>query len=92
MIRKPLPAFQGHGHVKFQGHAGPVDYTIHGDPSKLKFGTTRLRGSLSVPPEVAAEAFRAGSGVLTLEDGAEFRLQMLGHSAGAPEVFVELRV
>ena len=92
MIRKPLPIFAGSGQVRFAGHAGPVEYTVEGDPSKLRVGTARLRGRFKTTTEIAADAFRAGEGVLTLEDGVQFRIVMLGHTTGGDEVFVELRV
>jgi hypothetical protein len=92
MIRKKLPTFEGVGHVRFAGHAGPVNYAIEGDPAKLRAGIARLRGSFTTTAELAEMAFRAGEGVLMLEGGAQFRVVMLGHSAGGPDVFVELRV
>jgi hypothetical protein len=90
--RKIQPTFAGVGHVRFSGHAGPVQYAVEGDPSRLKSGTARLRGSFRTTPDIAAEAFRAGDGVLTLEDGRQLRATMLGHTAGDADVFVELRV
>jgi hypothetical protein len=92
VIRKSLPIFAGPGHVRFPGHEGPVQYAIQGDPARLRPGPARLRGSLSTTAEIAAEAFRAGEGVLTLESGAELRAVMLAHTAGGGEVFVELRI
>lgn len=92
LTRKVLPIFEGAGQVRFTGHDGPVQYKISGDPSALRAGHTRLRGALTTTPEIAAEAFRAGEGVLVLEDGSSFRIVMLGHSTGGAEVFVELRV
>lgn len=89
--RKPLPVFEGAGQLRFHGHEGGVCYRIEGDPSKLKMGPARLRGSVQTDPAVAEQAFRAGSGLLTLDTGREFRLVMLGHSAGDDRVFVELR-
>lgn len=92
MIRKKLPTFEGAGHVRFAGHAGPAQYVIEGDPAKLRLGTARLRGSFTLSAELAEQAFRAGEGVLVLEDGVHFRMTMLGHTAGGSDVFVELRV
>ncbi|HET6970569.1 MAG TPA: hypothetical protein VFH92_05535 [Phenylobacterium sp.] len=92
MIRKSLPIFAGPGHVRFSGHEGPVQYAIQGDPDRLRAGPARLRGSLSTTADVAIQAFRAGEGVLTLENGAELRAVMLAHTPGGGEVFVELRV
>lgn len=92
MIRKSLPVFGGAGVVRFSGHEEPVQYSIQGDPARLRRGPARLRGSLSTTAEIAAEAFRAGEGVLTLEDGAELRATMLAHTAGGEDVFVELRI
>lgn len=91
-FRKPPPAFAGEGRLRFAGHEGPVRYVIAGDPARLREGTSRLRAALTVGAEVAEAAFRAGDGVLTLEDGARLRAVMLAHSAGGDEVHVELRV
>jgi hypothetical protein len=92
MSRKVVPQFAGEGEVRFRGHAGPVQYSIAGDPAKLKPGILRLRGALTTTPEIAAEAFHAGEGVLTLESGTELRITMLAHTAGGTDVFVELKV
>jgi hypothetical protein len=92
LTRKVLPTFEGAGQVRFAGHDGPVQYRISGDPSTLRPGHARLRGALSTSAEIAADAFRAGEGVLVLEDGASYRIVMLGHTAGGAEVFVELRI
>ena len=82
----------GTGQVRFSGHEGPAGYAIEGDTARLRLGIARLRGRLELPAEIAAEAFRAGEGVLTLEDGVRLRIVMLGHTAGAAEVFIEARV
>lgn len=91
MTRKILPVFEGAGHVRFAGYEGAVQYKITGDPAGLRAGHARLRGSFSTTPELAEDAFRAGDGTLALEDGATFRIVMLGHTAGGSDVFVELR-
>lgn len=91
-IRKPTPSFAGEGHVHFCGHDGPVHYVIKGDPARLRPGPARLRGSVQLTPELAEEGFRAGEGVLRLEGGAQLRLQMIAHSDGSPDLFVEVRV
>lgn len=91
MIRKKPPLFPGEGHVRFAGHAGPASYVIEGDPRALRPGTARLRGAVTLDAELAREAFRAGEGLLRLDDGAELRIVMIGHTPGAAEVFVELR-
>jgi hypothetical protein len=90
--RKKLPAFPGTGDLKFRGFRGPVEYEILGDPATLRPGPTRLRGSICATPDVAAAAFREGDGELTLESGATFRLQMLGHSAGSEIAYFEMRI
>lgn len=92
MTRKSLPVFEGTGQVRFTGHDGPVAYKISGDPTTLRAGHTRLRGSFSTTVELAEEAFRAGEGVLALDGGASYRITMLGHTTGGSEVFIELRV
>lgn len=82
----------GAGQVRFSGHEGPASYAIEGEAARLRLGTARLRGRLELPAEVAEAAFRAGEGVLTLEDGVQLRIVMLGHTAGGGEVFIEVRV
>jgi hypothetical protein len=90
--RKKQPTFEGEGRVRFTGHEGPARYAVEGDPGRLRAGIARLRGALTLGPELAAAAFRAGDGLLTTEDGATLRLTMVAHTAGGPEVFVEIRV
>jgi hypothetical protein len=90
--RKKLPAFPGVGHLRYRGFEGQVDYEILGDPSSLRLGPLRLRGSLQTTPEVAADAFREGEAVLTLESGVTYRLTMIGHTADAEAVYFEMRI
>lgn len=92
VAKKKLPLFEGDGQVRFLGHDGPVRYAIEGDPAGLRQGPLRLRGVLTMTPDLAASAFRAGDATLTTESGARFRLVMVGHSVGAAEVFVEVRI
>jgi hypothetical protein len=91
-VRKKLPAFPGDGELRYRGFRGQVRYEILGEPSSLRAGPSRLRGSIIATPEVAAEAFREGEGLLTLEDGAQFRITMLGHSAGSDTAYFEMRI
>ena len=91
-VRKQLPAHLGAGELRYRGFQGPVEYEILGDPTSLRLGPLRLRGSFSATPEVAAEAFRAGEAELTLENGAAYRLTMLGHSTGSNVAYFEMRV
>ena len=91
-VRKKLPAYPGVGELHFRGFTGHVDYEILGEAGALKAGPLRLRGSFTATPEVAAEAFREGEGVLTLEDGKKFRTTFLGHTDGGATVYFELRV
>jgi hypothetical protein len=90
-MRKTPPLFEGLGHVRFPGHAGPVRYAINGDPGKLRPGVTRLRGSFSIEAELARLAFRAGEGLLVIEGGARLHIVMLAHTPGGSDVYVELR-
>ena len=90
--RKQLPAHLGAGELRFRGFSGQVDYEILGETSTLRLGPLRLRGSLTTTPEVAAEAFHAGEAELNLEDGAQFRITLLGHSAGSGVAYFEMRV
>ena len=91
-LRKQLPAHPGAGELRFRGFAGPVDYEVLGDPATLRLGPLRLRGSLTATPDVAAEAFRAGEAELKLEDGATYRITLLGHSTGSEIAYFEMRV
>jgi hypothetical protein len=91
-VRKKLPAFPGDGELRFRGFRGQVRYEILGEPSSLRPGPARLRGSICATPEVASEAFREGEGLLTLESGAQFRITMLGHSAGSGTAYFEMRI
>jgi hypothetical protein len=91
-LRKQLPAHLGAGELHFRGFTGAVDYEIQGDPATLRLGPLRLRGSFTATPEVAAEAFRAGEGELKLEDGAAFRVVVVGHSTGSNVAYFEMRV
>lgn len=91
-VRKKLPACPGSGELRCRGFRGPVDYEIQGEPATLKPGAARLRGMLNTSPETAELAFREGEGFLTLEGGTQFRITMLGHSAGSGTAYFEMRV
>jgi hypothetical protein len=91
-LRKQLPAHLGAGEVRYRGVSAPVDYEVLGEPSSLRLGPLRLRGSFTATAEVAAEAFRAGEAELKLQDGASFRITLLGHSAGSQVAYFEMRV
>lgn len=90
--RKKPPAFPGAGELRYRGFRGVVDYEIIGEPSSLRAGAARLRGSITATPEIAEQAFREGEGFLKLENGSEFRITMLGHSAGSGVAYFEMRV
>jgi hypothetical protein len=91
-LRKQLPSHLGAGQLHFRGFSGPVDYEVLGEPSSLRLGPLRLRGSFTATPEVAADAFHAGEGELKLEDGATFRITLVGHTAGSETAYFEMRV
>jgi hypothetical protein len=91
-LRKQLPAYLGAGELRFRGFSGPVEYEVLGDPSSLRLGPLRLRGSFTATPEIAAEAFHAGEAELKLQDGAAFRITLVGHSAGSETAYFEMRV
>ena len=91
-LRKQLPAHLGAGELRYSGFQGPVAYEILGEPSSLRLGPLRLRGSFTATPQVAADAFRAGEAELTMEDGKAFRLSMLGHTEGSDVAYFEMRV
>lgn len=90
-VRKKLPACPGAGELRYRGFRGVVDYEIIGEPTSLRPGAARLRGSISATPEIAEQAFREGEGLLTLENGSQFRITMLGHSAGSGVAYFEMR-
>lgn len=90
--RKELPASGGAGELRYRGFKGPVDYEILGEPSSLRPGPGRLRGSISATPEIAEQVFRECEGELTLESGATFRITVLGHSPGSEVAYIEMRV
>jgi len=91
-LRKQLPSHLGAGELRFRGFSGPVDYEVLGEPSSLRLGPLRLRGSFTATPEVAADAFRAGEAELKLEDGTSFRITLVGHSSGSNVAYFEMRV
>jgi len=91
-VRKSPPICPGAGELRCRGFCGPVHYEILGEPSTLRPGPSRLRGSFSTSPEVAEQAFREGEGFLTLESGTRFRITMLGHSAGSGTAYFEMRI
>lgn len=90
-LRKQLPACPGTGELKCRSFKGQVDYEILGEPSSLKPGPARLKGSLTATPEIALQAFRDGDGELTLQGGAKYRITMLGHSSGSEVAYFEMR-
>jgi hypothetical protein len=90
--RKQLPAHAGAGELRYRGFQGPVEYEILGEPSSLRLGPLRLRGSFTATPEIAAEAFRAGEAELTTKDGKAFRISMLGHTEGSSVAYFEMRI
>lgn len=90
--RKPLPAVLGEGELRYRGFTGPVAYEIHGEPSSLRLGPARLRGSLSSTSEIADAVFHAGEAELKLQDGARFRITVLGHTAGSGVAYFEMRI
>jgi len=91
-LRKQLPAHLGAGELRYIGFHGPVDYEILGEPTSLRLGPLRLRGSFSATPDIAADAFRAGEAELTLEGGAAYRLTVIGHTTGSNVAYFEMRI
>ena len=91
-LRKQLPAHLGFGELRYRGFQGSVAYEVLGEPSSLRLGPLRLRGSFTATPDVAAEAFRAGEAELTMDDGKTFRLSMLGHTEGSEVAYFEMRI
>ena len=91
-IKAPLPQTTGIGQIKFTGYAGDVDFSIEGEPARLKFGIARLKGSIIADPEIANDAFKAGDAILTLDTGEVLRVTLLGHVPESGQVFFEARV
>ena len=91
-LRKQLPAHNGSGELRCRSFQGSVDYEILGEPSSLRLGPLRLRGSFNATPDIAAECFRDGEGELKLDTGATFRITMLGHTEGSSTTYFEMRV
>ncbi len=91
-LRKQLPSHVGSGELRYRGFQGLVAYEVLGEPSSLRLGPLRLRGSFTATPEVAAAAFRAGEAELTMEDGKSFRLSMLGHTEDSEVAYFEMRI
>jgi len=91
-LRKQLPAHLGVGQIRYRGGQAPVGYEVLGEPSSLRLGPLRLRGSFTATPEIAAEVFRAGEAELTMEDGKAFRISMLGHTEGSNIAYFEMRI
>ena len=90
MRKPPRPPVLGAGELRYQGFAGAVDYQLAGDPASISPRSAAMRGQFTAPPEVAEAAFRAGRGYLTLEDGKERRINMLGYSAGSDIAYFEI--
>jgi hypothetical protein len=91
-LRKQLPSHLGVGEIRFRGLHADVEYEILGEPTSLRLGPLRLRGSFATTPEIAAEAFRAGEAQLTIEGGSAFRITLLGHTEGSTVAYFEMRV
>ena len=91
-IKAPLPQTSGVGQIKFAGYTGDVDFSIEGEPARLKFGIARLKGSIIAAPDVANDAFKAGDAVLTLDTGEVLRVTLLGYTPESGRVFFEARV
>ncbi len=90
--RKILPAILGDGELHYRGLTELVAYAIQGEPSTLRLGPSRLRGSLSATSEVAEAVFHAGEAELRLQDGGRFRITLLGHTAGSEVAYFEMRI
>ena len=80
MRRPPPPAVTGSGELRLGPHCTPVAFSYTAQTS---------RGSVCGPPELMAEAFSRGDGVLTLEDGTRLSLCFLAYSAGGDTAFFE---
>jgi hypothetical protein len=90
-VRRVSPAFEGRCVVRFGRAEAEAPYRLNGDPSQLRTGPKGLRGSCTLEPALAAEAFRTSDGQLQLEDGSEYRLRVLAYTAGSDTVYFEIR-
>jgi hypothetical protein len=86
------PLTSGDGKLDCRGYAGAVAYEIQGSFTNLRAGSGSLRGSLTADPEIAAKAFQACDGYLTLADGKSFRVTMSGHTPGSATTYFDLKV
>lgn len=80
----------GAGELKFSGYAGEVDYEITGKLKNLAASHSPLRGLLRTVPDTAAALFKAGEGMLKLDDGRNCRIRMLGYSSGSDTAYFEI--
>ena len=87
--RKP-PLHSGEGVLCYPGFTGEVTYEVMGNPESLRAGGGSLRGSITASTEQAQGAFRAGQGRLRLQDGKEYRVNLIGYTQGSDTVYFDL--
>lgn len=85
------PPVTGTGALRLPGFAGAVDFSLEGEPSKLRSSAVRLRGWIETEPTIATAAFRAGEAELKLDGGEALRLTFLGHTVADRRVYFEAR-
>lgn len=91
-FRKPQAPVTGEGTLFLRRLEVLVRYVLASPASQLRPGHGRIRGSIETLPDIAEDAFREGEAVLRLENGARFRLTMLGHTTGDATAYFEMRV
>ena len=90
-VRKPkvTPTQSGVATLDCAGFSGAVEYQVDW-PGNLRRQTT-VRGLIRTTADGALACFRAGKGHLTLENGVEYTVLILAHTAGTEVAYIELQ-
>ena len=86
-----VPTQTGVATLSCPGFTGPVEYEVSW-PKALRRKHSTVKGFIRTSSENALACFRAGSGHLTLENGKEYQLTIVGHTQGTDVAYVELKV
>lgn len=93
-MKKPVIT-SGLGVLRMRGFEGEVAYEINGDTRLMRAGgpsspaSKPLGGKIVATPEVAVQAFREGRCFITLEDGRQCQLTVVGYTDGEDRAFVQ---